>query len=225
MDGGTPARQDAKLSTRRHIRSITLPQRPEKDAMTSSPAIRALACILPLFIASTLGAQQTVPAGLGARIDQIFARFTRTTPGCAVGLAKDGRTLYVHGYGSANLEYGVPQHRQHGVRERVRREAVHRERDLLLVAGRQAVARRRHPKVSAGGAVVRRTEDHDSQSADAHERSARPVGTAGHRGPRAGHAGPLAADDARSGRPSENAELPAGERISLQQLRLCARRR
>ncbi len=76
--------------------------------MTSSPAIRALACIVPLFIASTLGAQQTVPSDLGTRIDHIFDRFTRTTPGCGVGLAKDGRTLYTHGYGSSNLEYDVP---------------------------------------------------------------------------------------------------------------------
>ena len=72
--------------------------------MTRSLAAR----IVPLFIASTLGAQQTVPSDLGTRIDHIFDRFTRTTPGCGVGLAKDGRTLYTHGYGSSNLEYDVP---------------------------------------------------------------------------------------------------------------------
>ena len=66
------------------------------------------ACIASLAIASTLGAQQGAPSDLGSRIDHIFDRFTRTTPGCGVGLAKDGRTLYVHGYGSSNLEYDVP---------------------------------------------------------------------------------------------------------------------
>ncbi len=45
---------------------------------------------------------------IGPRVDKIFARFTPSTPGCAVALAKDGQTLYSHGYGSANLEYGVP---------------------------------------------------------------------------------------------------------------------
>jgi CubicO group peptidase (beta-lactamase class C family) len=45
---------------------------------------------------------------LPSRIDRIFARYDRNTPGCTVGLAKDGRTLYTQGYGSANLEYGVP---------------------------------------------------------------------------------------------------------------------
>src|ERR1043166_5202092 len=59
------------------------------------------AAILPL----ALSAQQS---DLPSRVDKIFARFDRKTPGCAVGLAKDGRTLYTQGYGSANLEYGVP---------------------------------------------------------------------------------------------------------------------
>lgn len=61
---------------------------------------------LALIAATALGAQE--PTGLAPRIDSIFARFTRATPGCAVGLAKAGRTLYTQGYGSANLEYGVP---------------------------------------------------------------------------------------------------------------------
>src|SRR5690242_2205014 len=47
-------------------------------------------------------------SGIGPRIDRIFSRFGPTSPGCAVGLAQDGHTLYTHGYGSANLEYGVP---------------------------------------------------------------------------------------------------------------------
>ena len=48
------------------------------------------------------------PSNLGPRIDAIFARFDDTSPGCAVGLARDGRPLYTHGYGLANLEYRVP---------------------------------------------------------------------------------------------------------------------
>jgi CubicO group peptidase (beta-lactamase class C family) len=60
---------------------------------------------LPLFLLPyTLAAQGSV----GPSIDRIFARFDRTTPGCTVGLARDGQTLYTHGYGMANLEYGVP---------------------------------------------------------------------------------------------------------------------
>lgn len=70
---------------------------------------RALATLL---LAGTLtaaaNAQQAAPADLGPKIDALFARFTDKTPGCAVGLGKDGRTLYAHGYGMANLEYNVP---------------------------------------------------------------------------------------------------------------------
>src|SRR5678809_1359981 len=46
--------------------------------------------------------------GFAPKIDAVFARFTDKTPGCAVGLARDGRPLYTHGYGMANLEYNVP---------------------------------------------------------------------------------------------------------------------
>jgi CubicO group peptidase (beta-lactamase class C family) len=59
--------------------------------------------------AVTLPAQSAIPADLPAKIDRVFARFDRKdSPGCAVGLAKDGTTLYTRGYGSANLEYGAP---------------------------------------------------------------------------------------------------------------------
>lgn len=62
--------------------------------------------VLVVAIPASLSAQDA--ATLRPRIDQIFAQYTPSSPGCAVGLAKDGRTLYTHGYGSANLEYGVP---------------------------------------------------------------------------------------------------------------------
>jgi CubicO group peptidase (beta-lactamase class C family) len=55
------------------------------------------------LLASTAGAQD-----LGPKVDAVFSRFTSTTPGCAVGVSKDGKPLYTHGYGMANLEYGVP---------------------------------------------------------------------------------------------------------------------
>jgi CubicO group peptidase (beta-lactamase class C family) len=68
-------------------------------------AANALAALATLSVTTPLAAQQS---DVGPRVDPIFARYTSATPGCAVGLAKDGRTLYAHGYGSANLEYGVP---------------------------------------------------------------------------------------------------------------------
>ncbi len=44
-----------------------------------------------------------------ARIDSAFAGVGgRSAPGCAVGLARDGRTVLTRAYGMANLEYDVP---------------------------------------------------------------------------------------------------------------------
>ena len=52
---------------------------------------------------------RTASDALSARIDPIFAAAQRPgSPGCAVGASRDGRVLYTHGYGLANLEYDVP---------------------------------------------------------------------------------------------------------------------
>ena len=70
-------------------------------------SLGAAFAILP----SCVGAQQVTAAtnALDRRIDQIFTAWDKpTSPGCAVGASRDGRVLYTHGYGSANLEYDVP---------------------------------------------------------------------------------------------------------------------
>ena len=67
-----------------------------------------LARALPLLVIlpATLGAQQR---DLAATADTVFARWSSTHgPGCAVGVARDGRTLLARGYGMANLETGTP---------------------------------------------------------------------------------------------------------------------
>jgi CubicO group peptidase (beta-lactamase class C family) len=50
-------------------------------------------------------AQQDVPKG----IDDIFADWNKPdTPGAAVAVVRNGEIVYKKGYGTANLEYGVP---------------------------------------------------------------------------------------------------------------------
>ena len=72
-------------------------------------SLAAAALLVPCALAAQRQSpQQQPPADLGPRIDRIFARFDAATPGCAVGLAKDGRALFTRGYGAANLEYRVP---------------------------------------------------------------------------------------------------------------------
>jgi CubicO group peptidase (beta-lactamase class C family) len=47
--------------------------------------------------------------GVVAMADTVFARWNSThTPGCAVGVARDGKTLLARGYGMADLETGTP---------------------------------------------------------------------------------------------------------------------
>ena len=66
--------------------------------------MRQTRTIALVFGMSAVARAQDLPA----RVDKIFARFDQTSPGCAVGLAKDGRPVYTQGYGLANLEYRVP---------------------------------------------------------------------------------------------------------------------
>lgn len=42
-------------------------------------------------------------------VDQLFARWARPdSPGASIAVIQNGKTIYSHGYGAANLEYGVP---------------------------------------------------------------------------------------------------------------------
>jgi CubicO group peptidase (beta-lactamase class C family) len=45
---------------------------------------------------------------LTAHVDSVFSRYTAGTPGCAVGVYRNGAIAFAKGYGLANLEYDVP---------------------------------------------------------------------------------------------------------------------
>lgn len=61
------------------------------------------AALLSLPVAALSQAQQE------AKVDAIFARYNRSdSPGCALGVIRDGRMIYARGYGIANLEHGIP---------------------------------------------------------------------------------------------------------------------
>ncbi|MGH7555229.1 MAG: serine hydrolase domain-containing protein, partial [Longimicrobiales bacterium] len=54
----------------------------------------------------SLAAQNAVDSA--AKVDALFARWNSTeTPGCAVGVARDGRTILSRSYGMADLEHDV----------------------------------------------------------------------------------------------------------------------
>ena len=62
--------------------------------------------LLLLALPAALAAQQP---DLAAVADTVFARWNSThTPGCAVGVAREGKVLLARGYGMADLEDGTP---------------------------------------------------------------------------------------------------------------------
>jgi CubicO group peptidase (beta-lactamase class C family) len=67
--------------------------------------------IAALFIAFSASAQDggKDTNDLNVKVDAIFAQYDKAdSPGCALGVIKDGKLVYARGYGMANLEHGVP---------------------------------------------------------------------------------------------------------------------
>jgi len=65
--------------------------------------------LLTALIPAAVPAQSAPAADSAAAVDGIFANWnTPQTPGCAVGVARNGRTILERAYGMANLEYDVP---------------------------------------------------------------------------------------------------------------------
>jgi len=65
------------------------------------------------FTLFSIAFAQTPPANaqsdVASRVDQIFARWDRPdSPGCALGVIRDGKLIYKKGYGMANLEHDIP---------------------------------------------------------------------------------------------------------------------
>jgi CubicO group peptidase (beta-lactamase class C family) len=54
-----------------------------------------------------LGGAQTPGGGQAAHIDAVFAKWTSTTPGCALGVSVDDRVVLERAYGMADLEHDV----------------------------------------------------------------------------------------------------------------------
>lgn len=73
-----------------------------------SPRFRPAIALGLVALAAPLAAQQLDPA-LAHRVDSVFGRFAAPgSPGCALGVVRDGRLEYARGYGLASIELGVP---------------------------------------------------------------------------------------------------------------------
>jgi len=70
--------------------------------------VLALAFVV-LGVATSRGLAQTaIPDSLARRIDAVFARYTSSTPGCALGVYQKGKIAFAKGYGLASLEFAAP---------------------------------------------------------------------------------------------------------------------
>ena len=73
------------------------------------PSKICLLVLAVLLVSGTSSAQASTPDPLASRVDAVFAEYDKPdSPGCAVGVYRDGRIAYSRGYGMANLEHGVP---------------------------------------------------------------------------------------------------------------------
>src|SRR6202022_3452888 len=63
----------------------------------------------PLILCLLLaGSSAAAPDALTDKVDRVFAEWNATSsPGCALAVVKEGRIVYEHGYGMANLELSV----------------------------------------------------------------------------------------------------------------------
>lgn len=69
-----------------------------------------LALLLVLVASLNAGAQPAsgVPPALAEKVDKVFAPFDRPdSPGCALGVIREGQLVYTHGYGMADLEHDI----------------------------------------------------------------------------------------------------------------------
>ena len=72
----------------------------------------AIALTVTLGLAALAQQPSSTPANVElaqSRVDRLFAQWDKPdTPGCALAVIKDGQAIYKRGYGTANLDYGVP---------------------------------------------------------------------------------------------------------------------
>ena len=75
----------------------------EGSTMLSRSKKRTAAVFFAVILAATLGADEKTD-----KVDNVFAPWDRTTsPGAAIAVIRDGKTVYMRGYGMAKIEDGI----------------------------------------------------------------------------------------------------------------------
>ena len=71
--------------------------------MNTQPVV--LAVVVALVPIALAGQTASVAQPAASKVDAVFAKWTSSTPGCAVGVATDGKPVLAKGYGMADLEH------------------------------------------------------------------------------------------------------------------------
>ena len=71
---------------------------------------RTTAALSVLFLFESCGVNEVhAEEPLSAKVDAMVAKYNRPdSPGCAIGIIRDGELIYGKGFGSANLDHEVP---------------------------------------------------------------------------------------------------------------------
>ena len=65
------------------------------------------AAVVPMALVAALVAQTGKTADVESKVDAVFAKYTPSTPGCAVGVATNGKPVLARAYGMSDLEHDV----------------------------------------------------------------------------------------------------------------------
>ena len=79
----------------------------EKKRTRSYSAVAVSLSIVLIILCSAFAYPQT--SELTSRVDAVFAAMDKKdSPGCALAVVQQGKIVYKHGYGMANLDYNIP---------------------------------------------------------------------------------------------------------------------
>jgi CubicO group peptidase (beta-lactamase class C family) len=82
---------------------------PTSTSRRAAPALLGAALVLLAAVPAPAAAQRwTLPDSTQRQVDEVFSFVERDAPGCALGVARDGKLAYGRGYGLANLDWGIP---------------------------------------------------------------------------------------------------------------------
>jgi CubicO group peptidase (beta-lactamase class C family) len=72
-------------------------------------SMRWSAIITGMFLTACVAKAQTLPPDVAKQVDKVFEKWDKPdSPGCALGIYKDGQIVYKRGYGMADLNDDVP---------------------------------------------------------------------------------------------------------------------